>query len=72
VHLPRFGDNRYAYTVVVGKPEGKKLLGKPRRRWQDNVKNYLRDIGSELGPEAGSCEHNNETLASVIFCCVLE
>jgi hypothetical protein len=29
----------------VGKPEGKKTLGKPKRRWEDNVKNYIEDVG---------------------------
>jgi hypothetical protein len=30
---------------VVGKPEGKKPLGKPRRRWEDNIKIYLQEVG---------------------------
>jgi hypothetical protein len=38
------GDKRIAYRVLVGKPEGKRLLGKPRRRWVDNIKIDLRDI----------------------------
>jgi hypothetical protein len=32
------------YRILVGKPEGKKALGRPRRRWVDNIKMYLRDI----------------------------
>jgi hypothetical protein len=34
---------RKAYTILVGKPEGKRALGRPRRRWVDNIKMDLRD-----------------------------
>jgi hypothetical protein len=34
-----------AYRILVGKPEGKRPLGKPRRRWEDNIKMDLREIG---------------------------
>jgi hypothetical protein len=33
------------YRVLVGKPEGKKPLGRPRRRWEDNIKMDLKDVG---------------------------
>jgi hypothetical protein len=36
---------RNAYWILVGKPNGKRLLGRPRRRWQDNIKIDLREIG---------------------------
>jgi hypothetical protein len=36
---------RGVYRVLVGKPEGKRLLERPRRRWEDNIKMDLRDIG---------------------------
>ena len=36
---------RGAYRVLVGKPEGKKPLGKPRRRWEDNIKMDLQEVG---------------------------
>jgi hypothetical protein len=36
---------RGVYRVLVGKPEGKKPLGRPRRRWEDNIKMDLREIG---------------------------
>jgi hypothetical protein len=35
----------YAYRILVEKPEGKRPLGKPRPRWEDNIKMGLRDIG---------------------------
>jgi hypothetical protein len=37
----------YAYRILVGKPEGKRPLGRPRRRWVDNIKMDLRVIGSD-------------------------
>jgi hypothetical protein len=33
------------YSVLVGKPEGKRLLGRPRRRWEDNIKMDLQEVG---------------------------
>jgi hypothetical protein len=39
------GERRGAYRALVGKPEGRKPLGRPRRRWKDNIKMYLREVG---------------------------
>jgi hypothetical protein len=39
------GEKRNAYRILVGKPEGKRPLGRPRRRWEDNIKMNLREIG---------------------------
>jgi hypothetical protein len=39
------GETRNAYKILVGKPEGKRLLGRPRRRWVDNIKMNLTEIG---------------------------
>jgi hypothetical protein len=39
------GEKRNAYRILVGKPKGKRRLGRPRRRWVDNIKMDLRDIG---------------------------
>jgi hypothetical protein len=38
------GEKRNAYRILVGKPEGKRPLGRPRRRWVDNIKMNLREI----------------------------
>jgi hypothetical protein len=38
-------EKRNAYRLLVGKPEGKRLLGRPRLRWVDNIKMDLREIG---------------------------
>jgi hypothetical protein len=39
------GEKRNAYRILVGKPQGKRPLGRPRRKWVDNIKMDLRDIG---------------------------
>jgi hypothetical protein len=39
------GETRNAYRILVGKPEGKRPLGRPRRKWVDNIKMDLREIG---------------------------
>ena len=39
------GEMRGVYRVLVGKPEGKRPLGKPRRRWEDNIKMDLQEVG---------------------------
>jgi hypothetical protein len=39
------GEKRNACRILVGKPEGKRPLGKPRRRWEDNIRMDLREIG---------------------------
>jgi hypothetical protein len=44
-HIARIGATRNAYRILVGKPEGKKPLGRPRRWWVDNIKMDLRKIG---------------------------
>jgi hypothetical protein len=44
-HVARRGENRNAYRILVGKPKGKRPLRIPRRRWVDNIKRYLREIG---------------------------
>jgi hypothetical protein len=42
------GEGRVVYRVLVGKPEGKIPLGKPRHRWEDNIKMDLRKVGCEF------------------------
>jgi len=44
-HVARMGEGRGVHTVLVGKPEGKRPLGRPRRRWEDNIKMDLREVG---------------------------
>jgi hypothetical protein len=40
-----WGKGRGVYRILVRRPEGKRLLGRPRRRWEDNIKMDLREIG---------------------------
>jgi hypothetical protein len=44
-HAARIGEKRNAYRLLVGKPEGKRPLGRPRRRWMNNIKMDLLEIG---------------------------
>jgi hypothetical protein len=43
-HVARMGERRGVYSVLVGKPEGKRPLGKPMHRWEDNIKMDLREV----------------------------
>jgi hypothetical protein len=43
-HVARMGEKRNAYMILVRKPEGKRPLGSPRRRWADNIKIDLKEI----------------------------
>ena len=44
-HVVRMGEERGVYRVLVGKPEGKRPLGRPRRRWVDNIRMELQEVG---------------------------
>ena len=48
-HLERMGEGRGVYRVLVRKPEGKRPLGRPRRRWEDNIKMDLQEVGGDCG-----------------------
>jgi hypothetical protein len=41
------GERRNSYRILVGKPEGKRPLGRPRRRWVNNIKMDLREVGCD-------------------------
>ena len=49
-HVARMGEGRSVHRVLVGKPEGKRPLGRPRRRWEDNLKMDLQEV-------RGSCRY---------------
>jgi hypothetical protein len=44
-HVARMGEKRGAYRILVGRPEGRQPLGRPRRRWEDNIKMDLQEVG---------------------------
>jgi len=43
-HVARMGGERGVYRVLVGKPEGKRPLGRPRRRWVDNIRTDFQEV----------------------------
>jgi hypothetical protein len=43
-HVERIGKRRCVYSVLVGKPEGNRQFGRPRRRWEDNIKMDLQEV----------------------------
>jgi hypothetical protein len=47
-HVARMGEGRVVYRVLVGRPEGKRPLGRPRRRYETNIKMDLREIGIDV------------------------
>jgi hypothetical protein len=56
--------------VLVGRPEGKRPLGRPRRRWEDNIKMDLQEIGGGGGDwmelaQAGTCGYGEELSSSI-------
>jgi hypothetical protein len=48
-HVARLGKKRGVYMFLVGKPEGKRPLGRPRHRWEDNIKTYIQEVGGGCG-----------------------
>ena len=48
-HVALMGKDRGVHRVLVGKPEGKRPLGRPRRRWEDNIKMDLQEVGGVCG-----------------------
>jgi len=48
-HVARMGEGRGVHRVLVGKPEGKRPLGRPKNRWEDNIKTDLQEVGGGCG-----------------------
>jgi hypothetical protein len=48
-HVARIGERRVVYRVLVGRFEGKRPFGRPRRRWEDNIKMNLQEVGWKAG-----------------------
>ena len=48
-HVALMGKGRGVHRVLVGKPEGKRPLGRPRRRWENNIKMDLQEVGGSCG-----------------------
>jgi hypothetical protein len=74
--LARMEDSTGAYRILVGKPEGRKTLGRPRLRWENTIKMDFSDVewwhmldvsGSVYGQVAGSCECGDEPCGSIKY-----
>jgi len=75
-HVARMDEERGVYRFLVGKPEGKRPLGRPRRRWVDNIRMDLQEVGCGYvdwiglaqdrdGRVADACECGNEPSGSM-------
>jgi hypothetical protein len=66
-HVARMGEGRGVHRVLVGKPEGKRPLGRPRRRWEDKIKMDLQEVGGGCGDwmELAQGECGNELSGSI-------
>jgi hypothetical protein len=64
-HVARMGEGRGVDRVLVGKPEGKRPLGRPRRRWEDNIKMDLQEVGGSWGDWMELAQDRDRWLAVV-------
>ena len=48
-HVARMGEDRGVHRVLVGKPDGKRPMGRPKSRWEDNIKMDLQEVGGGRG-----------------------
>ena len=65
-HVVRMEDGRSAFKILTGKPTGKRPLGRPRRRWEDNIRMDLEGIGINAGNWVDSAQDRNNWRALVI------
>jgi len=68
-HVARVGEERGVYRVLVGMPEGKRPLGRPRRIWMDNIRMDLQEVGCEDMDWIGRAQDRDRwrTLVSVVM-----
>jgi len=68
-HVARMGEERGVYSVLVRKPEGKRPLGRPRRRWVDNIRMDLQEVGCEYMDWIGLAQDTDmwRTLVSAVM-----
>ena len=59
VHVARMEEDRSAFEILTGKPTGKRPLGRPRRRWEDNIRMDLEKIGINAGNWVDSAQDRN-------------
>ena len=70
-HVARMEEGRGVHKVLVAKPEGKKPLGRPRRRWEDNIKMDLEEVGRGCGYWMGLAQDRDRwrALVSTVMNC---
>jgi len=68
-HVARMGEEREVYRVLVGKPEGKRPLGRPRHRWVDSIRMDLQEVGCGYMDWIGLAQdrHRWRTLVSAVM-----
>ena len=68
-HVAHMGEERGVYRVLVGKPEGRSPLGRPRRRWADNIRTDLQEVGCVYMDWIGLAQDRERwrTLVSVVM-----
>ena len=68
-HVARMGEEKGVYRVLVGKPEGRRPLGRPRRRWADNIRMDLQEVGCVYRDWIGLAQDRDRwrTLVSVVM-----
>ena len=64
-HLARMEEGRSAFKILTGKPTGKRPLGRPRRRWEDNIRMDLEEKGINAGNWVDSAQERNYWIAFV-------
>ena len=68
-HVARMGEERGVYWVLMGKPEGKRPMGRPSRRWVDNNRMYLQELGCGYVDWTGLAQDGDKwrTLVSAVM-----
>jgi hypothetical protein len=63
------GEGRGVHRVLVGKPEGKRPLGRPRHRWEDNIKMGLKEVGKDCGDwmELAQDRERSQAIVSIVM-----
>jgi hypothetical protein len=66
-HVAPMGDGRVVYRVLVGEPERKRTLGRPRRKWEDNVRMDLQEVGCACVDWIGLAQDRWRSLVSAVM-----
>jgi len=64
-HVARMAEGKSTFKILTGKPTGKRPLGRPRRRWEDNIRKDVEEIGINAGSRVDSAQDRNNCRALV-------